>query len=143
MGQFFAIAAALVPSLGAMWAGSRALLRDDAARRERRVRKEVTRASHEWYDEARERARVAAENDPTNPRAFAEHWEKGKKAVEERVDQRLAHYGMTPTKTLGEFNVDVSMSKRAFSRPERFDQWLLIWSAAMGVIMLAVSLLLD
>lgn len=125
---FLGVAAALVPIIGSLWAGCWFLVDQMEARRERRVRLRVAEMVAQKHRELRDQ----------NLRWDLQN--AASRRIDEFREMMLRANGIEPgTATYTGMEVDASMRTPVAPRNELTRQWLVIGSALLGVVFLALD----
>ncbi|AWB85499.1 hypothetical protein [Mycetocola zhujimingii] len=124
--------AALIPIAASVYAAASTLVEQWRLAEERRIRVKVAKLVRAQSDEVEARARPRADGTPASIVALEEN-----QAFEKRM---LSHYGISSAgPALDEYDINISMSGPEMSRHQQRIQWVLIVSAILGVILLAVD----
>ena len=138
MNGVFILGAALVPILGSIWVAISALLRHRARVAEEGYRQEHLLLTLKWMEaEGELERRVKAK---TGDWGAASEARLALGDLHHTQAQRLLEYrGYAPDPSYRQVGIDVAMSGRPLSADERRDQWVLIWCAVLGVLLLALG----
>lgn len=143
MNLILGVLATVMPVLGAAWVSIRAIRRDKGTSKERAFRAGLSELHNTWLEECRTAASKAPDIPETASSGYGTYYDECQKRVGERVDSVLQLGGYATQPTYADVDVDLAMSRREFSPAERRDQWLLLWSALAGVVLVALSLLVP
>lgn len=125
---FLGVAAAIVPIIGSLWAGCWFLADQMEARREHRVRIRVAEMVAEKHREVREQNLRWDRSNAANER------------IHEFGEKMLRANGIEPgTTSYTDIEVGASMRTPVAPRSELMRQWLVIGSALLGVLFLALD----